>query len=348
LSNIDTSGLAEGIKKFGEFLGKLDVFSEVATSAGDLSGRLHNATEKVDEFSDAYGKSTKELTELADELSSSCKNTTKDLSASADGLVTAYKQASSDVVNLGKDTSEIVATSGKQMSKIVEESLLNIANIGNQTGEMVKDSGTQMAEMLKMSAEKTTQSYEVVSQKMNEIGMQSVEIVAATGTQMAEVVKTAANVVAQSYKAISNQINKVGTEACDVIVVSGKQLSQVLMSATDSFAETFTLIDQHIKENLDELVKGNANYNTSLESLNKNMSALNAGYDLQVQEVIKYQKRSAEIGRYMEAFVDDLSKSATENQAFCKELSHLSSNIGELNSIYGNMLSAMQTVAKRA
>jgi hypothetical protein len=78
------------------------------------------------------------------------------------------------------------------------------------------------------------------------------------------------------------------------------------------------------------------------------MSALNAGYDLQVQEVIKYQKRSAEIGQYMESFVDDLSKSTTENQAFRKELSHLSTNIGELNSIYGNMLSAMQTVAKRA
>ncbi|GHT82287.1 hypothetical protein FACS189467_7420 [Bacteroidia bacterium] len=258
--NVDTAAISTGVKKFGESIGKLNAFSDAVSSANVLADKLQKASSTVNDFTDAYGNSTKALSE------------------SADGLVTSYKSASEGVANVGKQAGEIVMASGKKMSQVVEEST---------------------------------------------------------------------NTLAASYQTVSDNINNLGKQAGESVAISGKLLSQVMSSATDSFAETFTLIDQHIKQNLSELKHGNTNYNKSVEALNKNMSALNATYELQVQEAVKYQKKSSDIGQYMENFVEDLKKSAIENQDFRKELSHLNQHIADLNTIYGSMLSAVQMVTKK-
>jgi archaellum component FlaC len=298
--DIDTTAISEGMKKFGESFGKFDVFASTVSEAKTLSEKLQKATTTVDEFTNTYGNSTKELSE------------------SVGGLSTAYQSASTDIAKVGKQAGEIVLSSGKQMSQVMEESTKIL-----------------------------TDSYRTISDNINNLGKQACDSVAVSGKQMAQVVEESTKVLTDSYQVISNNINKVGEQACDSIVLSGKQLSQVISSAVDSFAETFTLIDQQIKQNLDDFGKGNNNYNKSVEVLNKNMSALNATYELQVQEIIKYQKKSSEINQSMEIFVTDLAKSTTENQIFYKEISHLNEHIAELNSIYGSMLSAMQTVTKK-
>ena len=258
--DIDTTAIAEGMKKFGDNLGKLEIFETAAQAATELSGQLQSAAGAVGNFADAYG------------------NSTKDLSGAVEELNVSYRSASASVAEAGRQTGEMVAASGRQISQATDD---------------------------------------------------------------------AAKTLAESYKTITDSINGVGREACESVVMSGRQLSEVILSATDSFAGTFTLIDQEIKQNLADFAKNNNDYNKSLESLNQNMSALNAAYELQAQEVAKYQKRSAEIGQYVESFVAGLDKSTDANHLFYKEMSHLNEHIAELNNIYGSMLSAVEMVTKR-
>ncbi len=77
------------------------------------------------------------------------------------------------------------------------------------------------------------------------------------------------------------------------------------------------------------------------ENLTKNLSALNTAYELQMQAA-KNQADSA--NKYEETIggvVENLSSSAESSRKYKEEMEKLTKNIEALNSVYGNMLSAM-------
>ncbi len=77
------------------------------------------------------------------------------------------------------------------------------------------------------------------------------------------------------------------------------------------------------------------------ENLTKNLSALNTAYELQMQAA-KNQADSAD--KYEETIggvVETLSSSAESSRKYKEEMEKLTKNIEALNSVYGNMLSAM-------
>jgi gliding motility-associated protein GldL len=298
--NIDTAGIAEKMKNFGESIGNFDAFASTVTAAQELSEKLQGASSAVNKFAEDYEKSSVGLNE------------------SAGGLTMAYVEASSGIADVGRQAGEIVRVSGKQMSQVTDDATKVLA-----------------------------ETYQVITENINNVGEEACEMVAISGKEMSTLVQESTKILTENYQVIANNINNIGKEVCGAVEMSGKQMSQVIASATDSFAETFTLIDKEIRENLSDFGKNNNDYNKSLTNLNKNMSALNTAYELQVQEVVKYQKKSSEVGKYMEDFVAGLEKSAAENLLLHKELANLNTHVAELNNIYGNMLSAVQMVAKR-
>jgi gliding motility-associated protein GldL len=83
-------------------------------------------------------------------------------------------------------------------------------------------------------------------------------------------------------------------------------------------------------------------FHDQIQSLTKNLSSLNTIYELELQESNNHLKalngfygKLAETSNAMLASADDAKKVQGE-------IAHLSTNLGRLNSIYGNMLSAMQ------
>ncbi|MDR3365952.1 MAG: gliding motility protein GldL [Prevotellaceae bacterium] len=137
-------------------------------------------------------------------------------------------------------------------------------------------------------------------------------------------------------------ISTSGKAMNDEVAKASKQMADMIGGAADNFASTFSLIDQHLKSNLTGISEGNHTYNKQVEALNKNMNTLNAVYELQAQETGKYHKNSATMGQHLEKLVTEFSHSVEENRKFSKEIAQLNKSIGELNGIYGSMLSAVQ------
>ncbi|NJK86088.1 MAG: hypothetical protein HC906_09115 [Bacteroidales bacterium] len=81
-----------------------------------------------------------------------------------------------------------------------------------------------------------------------------------------------------------------------------------------------------------------------LESLNKNLSALNAVYELQVREGQEHLKSSKNVYVGLEDMITKLKESVDETNRYKEEIVKLRDNLTSLNSIYGNMLSAMNTI----
>ncbi len=85
-------------------------------------------------------------------------------------------------------------------------------------------------------------------------------------------------------------------------------------------------------------IKDNAD---AAENLTKNLSALNTAYELQQQVANNQAEASQKYQESMNAVVDNLHSSAESAKVYKEEMDKLTKNIKDLNSVYGNMLSAM-------
>ncbi len=74
---------------------------------------------------------------------------------------------------------------------------------------------------------------------------------------------------------------------------------------------------------------------------NKNLSALNAVYELQLKGSNEHLKSSEEVYKDLNNMMQNLKGSAEKSKEYSDEVDKLKDNLAALNSIYGNMLSAM-------
>ncbi|GHT15448.1 hypothetical protein AGMMS4956_15410 [Bacteroidia bacterium] len=230
----------------------------------------------------------------------------------------------------------------KQAEALSEQLQKASSTVGN-----FSNSYEQSSMVLSESVNILSDTYQGAASNLKETTQKTSGVIIASGEKVAHAVEDSVNQMAETYRTATDNISAIGKQASDSVFATGQQMAQVISSATDSFAETFTLIDGHIRQNLDNIKNGNANYNKNIDLLNKNMSALNTTYELQVKSADKFQKNTIDIATQLEAYVADLAKSTQENQEFRKGISHLNSNIAELNNIYGSMLSAVQMAMQK-
>jgi len=84
---------------------------------------------------------------------------------------------------------------------------------------------------------------------------------------------------------------------------------------------------KNITDSLSVLESGVKSYQQQLETLNKNLSALNAVYMLHKEGAGDYLK--------------DMAESAGDTKKYREQINNLNNNLAALNNVYGNMLAAM-------
>jgi len=185
-----------------------------------------------------------------------------------------------------------------------------------------------------------------LSEKMQQASA-SVANLAQSYDNSSQVISESMGILSDSYQGAAKYIIDSGKQVSENVSKTGKQMVDVISAASEGFATTFGLIDQQVKISLDGIKHGGSSYSKQVEQLNKNMTALNAAYELQAQGATKYHKNNTQMGEHLTKLVEDLQRSAEENKAFRKGIAHLNESIAELNNIYGNMLSAVQTATKK-
>jgi gliding motility-associated protein GldL len=97
-------------------------------------------------------------------------------------------------------------------------------------------------------------------------------------------------------------------------------------------------------EQLAEL--GNSNvasqsYHDQVNALAKNLSALNAVYELELQDSSAHLKSMNKFYQNLSLTMNNFNESMEDSKQFKDEVGKLAKNLSSLNAIYGNMLSAM-------
>jgi len=82
-------------------------------------------------------------------------------------------------------------------------------------------------------------------------------------------------------------------------------------------------------------------YHDQVANLAKNLSALNAVYELELQDSSTHLKSMSKFYQNMGTTMQSLTESMDDSKKFKDEVSRLAKNLSSLNAVYGNMLSAM-------
>jgi len=139
----------------------------------------------------------------------------------------------------------------------------------------------------------------------------------------------------------------------DVSAASSKYMNTIntandsLGKLSDSYQSTAKLINEtsstyrNMADSFSVIEVGGKSYQQQLESLNKNLSALNAVYELQRKGADDHLKESDSLYKGIQGLMKDLSESAGDTKKYREQITKLNDNLSALNNVYGNMLSAM-------
>jgi gliding motility-associated protein GldL len=162
--------------------------------------------------------------------------------------------------------------------------------------------------------------------------------------------------VSKSVTNLQDQLTKAGENVSGRITESGNKVATELSSAAggltstykqanDSLSLTYQQLSDAMKANGSLISEGSGGYKEQLERLNKNMSALNAAHELHLQETNQRLKEAEKVYSGVDGMMKKINISVSETEKFAQALELLNKNISALNSVYGNMLSAMNVMS---
>lgn len=140
-----------------------------------------------------------------------------------------------------------------------------------------------------------------------------------------QTIKDSASNLATAYSNTAEQISKSGSE----VAGSYLKIAETLKGEQDVIAQSGKVHEQH------------------LEALNKNLSALNAVYELQIKEGSDHLKGAQQVYSGIGDMMVRLKDSIDETGRYKEEIVKLRDNLSSLNNIYGNMLSAMNVIINK-
>lgn len=135
-----------------------------------------------------------------------------------------------------------------------------------------------------------------------------------------------------------NAISRV-TDAGDATVA----FTNKVKSATASYDNLSAAFDK-ASANLSEMANSNVDskaYHDQVTNLAKNLSSLNAVYELELQDSSAHLKAMNSFYKNLSLTMNNFNESLDDSKQFKEEVGRLAKNLASLNSVYGNMLTAM-------
>lgn len=153
----------------------------------------------------------------------------------------------------------------------------------------------------------------------------TVKVFADKYKESSETISGAAEELAGAYKQTVDSVNYSVENLSD----SFNKMNEKVTASGNEFVEAYQQLTNSMDLDFSALQTGNSEYNEHIGKLNKNLSALNAIFELQLNE--------ADLDKMME----DLQGSVTHSAKYHSEINALGQKLEKLNNVYGNILAAL-------
>jgi len=145
--------------------------------------------------------------------------------------------------------------------------------------------------------------------------------------------------VSQATSVTSQYVQNVGAAAESV-----GHLSSTFQQSAVGLQQTAAAISNSSSA-VNAITDSSKGYSSQLEGMNKNLAALNSVYELQLRSTNDQMQQSKAVYGDMEQMLTDMKATVEETRRFREEMAGLNRNLASLNTVYGNMLSAMSVRA---
>lgn len=95
------------------------------------------------------------------------------------------------------------------------------------------------------------------------------------------------------------------------------------------------------EETINSIQTDTGSYNAQLKTLSTNLSSINSIYELQLQNSTEYNKLTASVQDQIAAVASNLNETVQGTVKYKDQVDALTKNVTMLNTVYGNMLTAM-------
>jgi len=133
---------------------------------------------------------------------------------------------------------------------------------------------------------------------------------------------------------------KGASEKVDALGGAYEQASSQISEKANSLGEAYSKAASSIEE-FTNLSGGDSNFGEQLDKVSSNLTQLNNLYEMELEGVSSLSKASEDMSTGITSIVNNLQSSVEDTQKYKETMSDLTSNLAALNSVYGNMLSAM-------
>ena len=146
----------------------------------------------------------------------------------------------------------------------------------------------------------------------------------------------------KGFRSLTDSVSKIG-EITDATIATKeystnvKQASGAITEMNKSYGVAITAMSS-----MADATKDSAQYREQFSTITKNMGALNAVYELELQDTTKHLKAMNAFYGNLTSAMSNMADASKESQVFKSEMSKLTGNISSLNNVYGNMLTAMK------
>lgn len=141
----------------------------------------------------------------------------------------------------------------------------------------------------------------------------------------------AANDLTEAYKRTAENIN------------ADANLSSSYSESLKGATAAVTNLSNIYAETAQTLKMGDSSYVDELKKMAASLSSINAMYEIQIQNSTAQLDATKEVQERMQSMMVNFADSAEGVLKYREQVDALSRKVAELNSVYGNMLAAMQT-----
>ncbi len=302
-----------------------DIEDDISSRKGlteDLDGMLADA--KVGpELIGSLGIGLNKLSESANKL-----NDISDAADMTNKFTEKVKTASDNVEILSETYNKQSKTINKEIS--ASEEHLNSLNAASTSADGLSDVYSQASESLKSNLSATSDFDNSVKAASD-----SAKVLAENYTKSAEVLSKSADALDFSSlkeNDYSNQLNKISQNLSSLNATYEMQLQNSKVQA-ESSGKLNDTINQFVSS-MDSSIDNTAKYQD-------NLVALNAIFENQMKGTSDQVATTAKLKETLDGFLEKLNESADKTVTYNNELDNLAKKVAALNTVYGNMLSAM-------
>jgi gliding motility-associated protein GldL len=194
-----------------------------------------------------------------------------------------------------------------------------------------------------------------ISQKRPQIGGGNVNfdlsIDEATTDDLKENIRKFSNSISQMsglshlVSAASNLADKMDSTSGSIVSIG--ESANVLSDSYGKGSQVIQQLNEQSKAGLEQIHLGYEYYRGQLETLGRTMGALNSSYELYLQEAKKVQNDYVVLHNDIQQLAGNINVSISETQKLGVQMTSLNNNVENLNSIYGSMLTAVNSVLNK-